>query len=359
MQIESHRGAYRVHFVREGFKRLAEGPLEKAHLIIDRNVADQYAAHLKPLRKQAASVLIIEATEQAKSLEAFPAYISHLVAHKIRRNHNLVAIGGGIIQDISCFIALTILRGIPWKFVPTTLLAQADSCIGSKSSINVGDAKNILGSFLPPQEIIVDSDFLETLEPIDVLSGIGEIIKVHVINGPQSFADIKKDYDSIRSDRELLRSYILRALEIKKKIIEEDEFDQGPRNVMNYGHSFGHAIESATNFEIPHGIAVTIGMDMANFVSARLKIGSFLNYEKMHELMYRNYEAHRDTKIPLAEFFKAIGKDKKNQDGLLGLILPDENALLSKRMIANDQSFQDACADFLKRGRVVAAVSPK
>ncbi|MCR9140723.1 MAG: iron-containing alcohol dehydrogenase [bacterium] len=356
MKIESHRGPYQVHFVRDAIERLKQSDPERSHLILDQNVAKLYAEQLKPLRETLASVLVIEATESAKSLESFPEYVSHLVANKIRRNHKLIAIGGGIIQDITCFIALTILRGIPWKFVPTTLLAQADSCIGSKSSINVGDAKNILGSFLPPDEILIDADFLETLEPVDVLSGIGEIIKVHVIDGPQSFAAIQKDYDRIRADREVLRSYNLRALEIKKRIIEEDEFDKGPRNVMNYGHSFGHAIESATNFAIPHGLAVTIGMDMANYVSSRLKVGSEAVFAGMHQVMFRNYESHRETEIPLEAFLNAIGKDKKNQDGKLGLILPDADAHLAKHMVPNDQLFQAACSDFLTRGRVEQAL---
>src|SRR5581483_3202456 len=190
-------------------------------------------------------------------------------ARKIRRNHVLVAIGGGIIQDITCFLAATMLRGLPWNFIPTTLLAQADSCIGSKSSINAGEAKNILGTFTPPARVDVSTRFLKTLDERDIRSGIGEMLKVHAIEGPQSFDQIAHDYENILSDDSVMLHYIRRSLDIKKRIIEIDEFDRGPRNVMNYGHSFGHAIESATDFAVPHGIAVTLGMDLANYTAVR------------------------------------------------------------------------------------------
>jgi hypothetical protein len=128
-----------------------------------------------------------------------------------------------------------------------TLLAQADSCIGSKSSINVGKIKNVLGTFTPPRKITISTRLLSTLDDRDIRSGIGEMLKVHGIDGPDSFDQIAADYARLTSDAETLKRYVRRSLEIKKHIIEQDEFDRGIRNVMNYGHSFGHAIESATD----------------------------------------------------------------------------------------------------------------
>src|SRR3954467_13124164 len=139
--VASHKGPYRVEFDDAALERIAE--VDNAHLIVDARVADLYAEPLAAALG-GASVLRIEATEAAKSLDRFPAYVEHLVGHGIRRGHVLVAVGGGILQDIACFLAATLMRGMEWRFVPTTLLAQADSCIGSKSSINVGAIKNVL-----------------------------------------------------------------------------------------------------------------------------------------------------------------------------------------------------------------------
>src|SRR5205814_10443789 len=128
-------------------------------------------------------VIKIDPEETNKSLEMIPGYITHLLNHAIRRQHILIAVGGGIIQDITAFIASCLLRGVPWIFYPTTLLAQADSCIGSKSSINIGVFKNQVGTFTPPQEVWVASDFLDSLSDIDLRSGMGEIIKTHILAG--------------------------------------------------------------------------------------------------------------------------------------------------------------------------------
>ena len=151
--IQSHRGPYEVHFDDDALVHLDRNVPPNAHFLIDKRVASLYGREMRSVL-DSASVLQIDATEQNKSLEAMPRYVNHLVARSVRRAHTLIAIGGGIIQDITCFLAATLLRGLPWRFIPTTLLAQADSCIGSKSSINLGATKNILGTFNPPGDIV-------------------------------------------------------------------------------------------------------------------------------------------------------------------------------------------------------------
>lgn len=339
--IQSHRGPYEVHFVDDPLTSLPAN----AHFLVDDRVASLYERELAGVLASP-SVIRIEATEPNKSLEAMPRYVHHLIGKSIRRHHALVAIGGGIIQDITCFLAATMLRGLPWHFIPTTLLAQADSCIGSKSSINAGDAKNILGTFTPPVRIDVSTRFLKSLDERDIRSGVGEMLKVHAIDGPQSFADIARDYEALFRDDAVMLRYIHRSLAIKKRIIELDEFDKGPRNVMNYGHSFGHAIESATDFAIPHGIAVTIGMDMANFASGHRNV-----FERMHPTLRANYRGFEQHDIPLDRFLGAIAKDKKNRDAQLSLILPDAEARIAQTLRANDESFRDVCAEYLMRQR--------
>ncbi|MEX2451856.1 MAG: AroB-related putative sugar phosphate phospholyase (cyclizing) [Rhodospirillales bacterium] len=350
LEIKSHKGIYTVSF-NDAFGSLYDTSAKGHHFIIDKNVAGLYR---KPLASilDGDSVLLVDAEESNKSLEKFPGYVEYLVGKSIRRDHMLIAIGGGIIQDITCFLAATLLRGVPWCFYPTTLLAQADSCIGSKSSINSGGAKNILGTFLPPNHIQIDSVFLNTLPEHDLRSGIGEIIKVHIIDGPDSFDKIADDYDRLIDDKALLKRYIYRSLQIKKHYIEEDEFDRDIRNIFNYGHSFGHAIEAATNFSIPHGIAVTIGMDMANFVSANLGVGTEKNFDRMHPTLKKNYRGFEEYPIPMDSFIKAISKDKKNTGvAQVTLILPDSKASLTKDVYPNDDHFYDLCGQYLESVR--------
>lgn len=352
LTIHSHKGEYQVCFNEKILiDEINDEELANCHFIIDRNVADKYTEQLKDILGLT-STLVIEATEFNKSLHQFPVYVEHLVKHKVRRNHRLIAIGGGIIQDITCFLAATLLRGVDWWFYPTTLLAQADSCIGSKSSVNCGEIKNILGTFTPPKKIFICTEFLTTLDIIDVKSGVGEMLKVHAIDSVDAFNLIANDYEKLFKDHTVMLDYIRRSLEIKKNIIEQDEFDQGIRNVMNYGHTFGHAIESATSYQIPHGIAVTIGMDMANFVAAELDYGIKENFYRMHPVLKKNYQHFIDHDIPLEIFLNAISKDKKNRGkNQLGLILPDKVGNPSRVYFENDHRFKSVCQDYLSKVR--------
>ena len=322
IKIKSHKGDYTAEFIQGGMDVLDNKPVENAIYIIDKNVAELYKSRLNNILN-AGRVLLIEATEKNKSLDKFPVYVNALVDLKVRRGQPLVAIGGGIIQDITCFLATTMMRGLPWVFYPTTLLAQSDSCIGSKSSINCGEIKNILGTFTPPTNVVIDVDFLLTLEKKDIYSGIGEMLKVHAIDSPDSFDNISNNYDEMLSSSETMEKFIHDSLLMKKKLIEIDEFDEGPRNVMNYGHSFGHAIESATNYAIPHGVAVTIGMDLANFVANELGVSNVKHFERMHDVLHKNCSAYRYVNVDLKLMLNALSKDKKNSATQLRLILPD------------------------------------
>lgn len=350
MIIQSHTGPYTVHFDDGALAALNAAVPGNAHFVIDRHVADLYRETI-PNVLAAPSVLLLDADERTKSLDRMPAYVEHLVGRGIRRNNVLVAIGGGIVQDTTCFLAATLLRGIDWMFYPTTLLAQADSCIGSKSSINAGSAKNILGTFTPPREVHVSTAVLSTLAPEDVRSGVGEMLKVHAIEGPEAFSRIARDYDRLFADPATMMAYIRRSLEIKKPYIETDEFDRGPRNIFNYGHSFGHAIEAATAFAVPHGIAVTIGMDMANYVAARTGAAPAALFEDRHPVLKRNYAGFEAQPVPVAPFLAALGKDKKNIGAALTLILPDAAGRVQKVTRASDTDFREICTAYLETAR--------
>ena len=352
MDIKSYKGKYSVTFCKNSAKHLVQNlPNNNYHIVIDDRVADLYSSELKTVLEHD-SVLKIEALESNKSLELMPKYVSYLVNKQIRRDDILIAIGGGIIQDITCFLAATILRGVDWYFYPTTLLAQADSCIGSKSSINCGDSKNLLGTFTPPNKVIIGSNYLKTLGVQDVRSGIGEMLKVHGIAGKDAFDKIANKYNDLFLDHSVMQAFIRRSLDIKKKYIELDEFDTGKRNIFNYGHSFGHAIESATNFSIPHGIAVTMGIDMANWLSPQIGDGDMKHYKRMHDTLFRNYSGYEDIDIPIKQFISALSKDKKNIGrGEVTLILPNKKAKIEKGRYINNEKLKYLCNKYLSKVR--------
>lgn len=352
MQIISSRGPYLVKFHLAVKDAAAEVDRSKPyHCIVDSRVMGLHAAGLAPLLEGAASVVTMEATEDAKSLENLEL-VHRLAQNGVKRTHLLVAVGGGIIQDMTCFVASILFRGMDWALLPTTLLAQADSCIGSKSSINAAGTKNLVGTFYPPKFVGIATEFLDTLDARDVKSGVGEMLKVHVIDGPQGFDRIAEAYDAIFQDRATMLRFVHASLAIKQRLIEIDEFDQGPRNVMNYGHSFGHAIEAVTNFAIPHGIAVSLGADMANYIANRLGRMSERHFHRMHPVLRKNYDGYERTEISVNALVSALGRDKKNSGANLALILPNERCQVERVDVPPSETFRSYCEEFLSEQRV-------
>jgi 3-dehydroquinate synthase len=348
LTIQSYKGPYQVFFdaeLREHADRLIVG---ETHALVDAHVARLYAEQLAPVLALPTTILI-DATEDNKSIQQIIPVIEKLVSNKIRRDHTLLAIGGGIIQDITCFIASTLMRGVTWHFAPTTLLAQADSCIGSKSSVNLGSSKNILGTFNPPERIVIDAGFLDTLDPRDVRSGIGEIIKVHAIDGAESFDRLAAEFDALTEDRTVLARFIRSALLIKQRYIEVDEWDRGVRNIFNYGHSFGHAIEAATGFAIPHGIAVTMGMAIANDIAVQRGLTPVSNRDRMRPVLRKNYGEYGAFPIENEALLAALMKDKKNTSTRLVVILPTgAEARIERVQVPPDDEFRSQCSAALE-----------
>lgn len=281
-----------------------------SHFIVDKNVYQSIKGLITT-----DNIILIDATEEAKKFENIGPIIESLVFQSLKKDSKIVAIGGGITQDIVCFIASNYMRGVKWSFIPTTLLAQSDSCIGSKSSINFKNYKNLLGSFTPPNEIYISKKFLYTLSDLDIRSGLGEILKLYIIDGK------KIDLNQVSLDN--IDKYVFRSLKIKQKFIEEDEFDLGVRNILNYGHCVGHAIESATNFAIPHGISVAIGMDVVNRFSFDKGLISESFYNELQKMIFPLYKDFKDVIISIDYVFCAQQKDKKNTVGKVNLVLPE------------------------------------
>ncbi len=346
LSIKSHVGPYHVAFADDAVTLAAA--VQDVHVIVDRRVAELHKGELAPLLS-GNSVLQLEATEKNKALERMPEFVAELLKRGIRKDHHLLAIGGGIIQDITCFLSATLMRGIDWMFLPTTLLAQCDSCIGSKSSINSGDTKNIVGTFTPPSQVWISGRFLPSLDERDLRSGVGEMLKVHAIDGPASFDRLARDYDSLFSNPNKMLEYIHRALVIKKPFIEADEFDLGVRNVLNFGHSFGHAIEAATDFGVPHGIAVTIGMDVALEVARGIGMTGEDTVTRMRSTLRRNARGFLNVPVPMDRFLTALSKDKKNRgSGTATVVLPHSDGKIARSIQPVDERFRHLCARYFE-----------
>ena len=332
LAIKSLFKSYEVCFVNCFGDTFKEQLKENYFLIVDRRVMELHEEKLTDLIPQSRT-FIVEAKEQNKTINYCTILIQRLINGNIRKNSVLVAIGGGIIQDITAFISSILFRGIDWIFYPTTLLAQADSCIGSKSSINMDEYKNLLGTFNPPSDIFIDVNFLKTLSTEDIKSGIGEILHFYFINGTDLAQQIMDDYEKLIASPGQLKDYIKASLKIKKNVIERDEFDKNERNLFNYGHTFGHAIETISSYAINHGQAVTMGMDISNYISLKLGYVDKKTFESMHEILLKNLPTFRIQEDMIDAYFSALSKDKKNVDCNLTCILTNGPGSMKKEKI--------------------------
>lgn len=330
MSIKSSLHDYTVLFQSESSFINKISNLEHAVFIVDKNVWHHYGKNLlSPLPED--RVIIQEAREELKTIDSVCELYSQIMQFAPRKNMVLISIGGGIIQDITGFVASTLYRGIKWIFVPTTLLAQVDSCIGAKTSLNFSQYKNLVGSFYPPHEIYLYPGFLNTLTREDFYSGVGEMTKLHLMAGKETIHRFIEQLHFIdKHDEAVLLECIHRCLCIKKDYIEDDEFDTGKRNLLNYGHCFGHAIESSTHFEVPHGQAVVLGMILANRIATQKQL---LSPEKERFIYENLLKPSLQIKVPhidALETVKAMRQDKKNTGKGLALILLQENDELRK-----------------------------
>lgn len=267
LTIRSHLGDYVVEF-RDDVDWVSElRALENAFFVVDERVWELHGQGcLAPLASF--PLHLMKATEESKTLEGVADLCEAMIARAAKRNAVVVSIGGGVVQDATGFLASVIYRGVRWVYVPTTLLAQADSCIGAKTSINFRQYKNLLGTMYPPQQVIVHAPLVSTLDDHQFFSGLGEIVKMHIAAGPADVARLEPMIAAFaRRDMSAVGQGVRSSLRIKQRYVEEDEFDRGVRRMLNFGHCFGHAIESGTNFSVPHGQAVVLGMVLAGIVS--------------------------------------------------------------------------------------------
>lgn len=329
---------YEVQFIDDFKKTLTEELIEGDFIIVDNKIKRLYESQLSSVLNTYQHISI-DATEPQKSYQGIIPIIQTLIEKGFRKNHRLIAIGGGITQDVTAFISSIMYRGVNWIFFPTTLLAQGDSCIGSKTSINFGEFKNQIGGFYPPNKIFINLQFLDTLSDAEMKSGMGEMLHYFIVSGYDDFQMYKSSYKEAFSNKKILSILIVRSLEIKKGYIEKDEFDQNIRQVFNYGHSFGHAIESLTHYRIPHGIAVSFGMDISNYISVKMGLIPAEIRDEIRQITEYIWDGYSIKDLDITTLKKALSKDKKNIGTKLGLILNKGYGNIFKNVMDADNTF--------------------
>lgn len=252
--------------------------------------------------------------------------LSWLLDSGFNRSGVLYVIGGGTVQDSAAFAASVLHRGVRWIFVPTTLLAQGDSCIGSKSSINYGGYKNQLGTFYPPAEVIIDDGFLRTLTPLQVRSGVGEMLHYAVLGGDTVFSvyegALANGWERLSTHE--MSALAMQAMAVKRDFIESDEFDADHRRNLNFGHTFGHGLEFASRGQIPHGIAVAYGIALANAYAEQRGILSRSTKERVERVIRGLVDGSELGLVSGRSVLDGMAKDKKRSNDGVELVLIED-----------------------------------
>lgn len=317
VKIQLEKNSYEIIIEKDLLSRLSFFIAEiyknkKIYIITDDQVAEFYLQKVRTILEEKFIVedVIVPHGESSKSIETYCSVVKQLLNKNIRRNELLLALGGGVIGDLTGFVAATLYRGLPYVSIPTSLLSQMDSSIGGKTGIDFDERKNIIGCFKQPKLVLIDPNTLNTLSIEEFKNGMGELIKHAVIGNPKLF-------QMLLSKPVIDEEIIFESLTVKKHLVEADEFDQGERMLLNFGHTFGHAIE--LKYNLKHGHAVALGMLMAIHFGIDLGITNKEVYSKvltilnLYEISYQEYN--------YKAYVKDIVYDKKNIAGVIQFVL--------------------------------------
>ncbi len=309
---------------------------KKTALITNEQIADLYLSEItQTLSIFDLKTLILPEGETEKNLETVGKAVEFLSDNGIDRDSSIIAFGGGVIGDITGFVASSYMRGIKFLQVPTTLLAQVDSSVGGKTGVNISTGKNLIGAFYQPSAVIADIRYLNTLEPNRFSEGLAEVIKYGLIRDEDFFAWLGSNTDRILAlEPEVMAHLIERCCQIKAEIVSEDEREGSVRAILNYGHTFGHAIESLTDYSVyTHGEAVSIGMVMAASMAERMGMLSQADKKDITNLLESVNLPTKKPDLNNNDFLESMKRDKKVQDGEIRLILLER---IGKAIISND-----------------------
>ena len=306
--------------------------LDRTVIVTDENVAP---LHLETLQRSlelagiSSDVVILPPGDGTKSFAHLQTLIDTLLSHRIERSSSLIALGGGMIGDITGFAAAVLLRGIDYIQIPTTLLAQVDSSVGGKTAINASQGKNLIGAFHQPRLVLADVGILDTLPRRELLAGYAEVVKYGLIDDPEFFYWLEEHGVSLCEDNlEARRHAVVKSCQAKAAIVAADERESGQRALLNFGHTFGHALEAETGYGgiMLHGEGIAIGMGMAFDLSVRMGLCPAEDAARVH----RHFEiVGLETVLKPVQgtvwgskaLLAHMRKDKKVQDGKMTFVL--------------------------------------
>lgn len=342
IDIKSRLYDYSVEFVKDFFSVNQAG--QDITYVIDHNVYRLYNDKFKHFDSN--NIYIMEAVEHKKNMDTVMDIISFWKKIGVKKNWKVFCFGGGITQDVTTIASNLYLRNIDWYFFPTTLLSMCDSCIGGKCGINLGQFKNQIGVFYPPKKIYIDVNFLNTLTTQDYLNGWGEILKFSLTRYPEFYKELKKEEKYIPCER--IAEYIHKGLLVKKEIIEEDEFESDLRRVLNYGHTFGHALEAYTNNRIPHGEGVIWGIDVVNYIAWRENLIEKEVYDDVKSLIKKAFLPNEIVIEEPEKLFSIISTDKKVRGNILSFALLNKLSNLVVHPMTIDEKLKVLFMDYLE-----------
>lgn len=292
-------------------------------IITDHILKHHYASLLSTIEQAChASTVIIEAGESSKNIQTVTHIHERMLEQHYGRNTGVLCFGGGVVSDIGGFVAGTYFRGVPYITIPTTLLAMVDSCIGGKTGVNLNGIKNCVGLFYPPQIVYLCLEFLKTLPEQHIFSGFAEIIKYSIISGKKDVLFLEQHCRELLGlESSLIQTLVKRSLEIKASFIAQDPSDFSQRRFLNYGHTFGHALESATQYSISHGEAVALGMQAAAAVSYSLGYLSKAELLRHNKLIQAYGLPTVWPNVNLSKLLSFVTHDKKCVNGTLSMVL--------------------------------------
>lgn len=298
---------------------LLDSVLPKSRVIV---ITDVNIDRLYPDLVHRYEHVVIGSGEAIKSLQTVEMIYNRLMAMGADRSTFLLGIGGGIVTDITGFVAATYMRGVEFGFVSTSLLGQVDASIGGKNGVNVADYKNMVGTFLQPRFVISDVEMLRTLSRREFRAGMAEAVKSAIVGDAELFALIEEHAgDKLYADVETLKRVVSGSVAVKAAIVAEDEREAGRRRVLNLGHTIGHAIEKTTH-ELNHGEAVSVGISMIARASVKMGIMAEETAERIDTVLRR---LGFELKLPVAlsTVFREVRYDKKKRDNILRVVMPE------------------------------------
>lgn len=313
----------------------------KAAIISDSNVWPLYGNVISNSLTRAGFQIcsyVFPAGEASKNGSNFLSILNFMAENQLTRTDCVIALGGGVVGDITGFAASAFLRGISYIQIPTTLLAMVDSSVGGKTAIDLPAGKNLAGAFYQPDLVLCDIDALNTLPPQIFRDGCAEVIKYGVLYDEALFSHLEER--GLSFDKEAVVS---RCITLKRDVVAEDEFDRGARQKLNLGHTVGHGVEAQSQFSVSHGQAVAIGMDIVTKAAANRGICSPETYERVHGLLNR-LALPTSTVYTAEELYTSALSDKKRSGGFVNLIIPERigNCRIEKTPVSALKQFIEA-----------------